>query len=312
MAINNVVLLVGGVGGAKLAYGLAQVLGPDALTIVVNTGDDFWHYGLRICPDIDTILYTLGERVDKRQGWGVANDTTQTLDALGRLGEDTWFRLGDLDLATHLVRTSMLREGATLTDVVARLKRSLNVGHVVLPMTDDEVATVVETAEWGELAFQTYFVRHRWQPKVVQLHYRGAEVATPSAAVLGAIAEADAVVIGPSNPWLSIAPILAMDTLRAALVARDVPRVAVTPIVGGQALKGPTAKIMGELGITPSAREVALYYEDVINGFVYDKTDEPLQLRSLRTTKQQTVMRTDRDKILLAEALMKKLVSWSK
>ncbi len=312
MAINKVVLLVGGVGGAKLAYGLGQVLDPDDLTIVVNTGDDFWYYGLRICPDMDTILYTLGERVDKRQGWGVANDTTQTLDALGRYGEDTWFRLGDLDLATHLVRTSMLRDGATLTDVVGRLKRSMNVGHNVLPMTNDEVATVVETVEWGEMAFQTYFVRHRWQPQVTQLHYRGAEDASPPDAVLEAIAEADAIVIGPSNPWLSIAPILSMNPLRSAIVARDVPRVAVSPIVGGQAIKGPTAKIMRELGITPSAREVALYYEDVINGFVYDKTDDTLQLRSLRTTKQQTVMRSDRDKIMLAEALMKKLVSWSK
>jgi LPPG:FO 2-phospho-L-lactate transferase len=312
MAINKVVLLVGGVGGAKLAYGLAQVLDPDDLTIVVNTGDDFWYYGLRICPDLDTILYTLGERVDKRQGWGVANDTTQMLDALARYGEDTWFRLGDLDMATHLVRTNMLQGGKTLTDVVARLKRGLNVSHHVLPMTNDEVATVVETVEWGEMAFQTYFVRHRWQPKITELHYRGAEGATPPQAVLDAIAEADAIVIGPSNPWLSIAPILAVKALRAAIVARDVPRVAVSPIVGGEAIKGPTAKIMRELGIIPSAGEVALYYEGVINGFVYDKTDETLQLRSLRTTQQQTVMRTDRDKILLAEALMKILMSWSK
>jgi LPPG:FO 2-phospho-L-lactate transferase len=312
MAINKVVLLVGGVGGAKLAYGMAQVLDPDDLTIVVNTGDDFWYYGLRICPDMDTILYTLGERVDKGQGWGMANDTTQMLGALARYGEDTWFRLGDLDMATHLVRTNMLREGASLTAVAGRLKRSMNIQHNVFPMTDDEVPTIVETVEWGEMAFQTYFVRHRWQPQVLRLHYRGAEKATPPQPVLDAIGEADAIVIGPSNPWLSIAPILEIKALRAAVVARDVPRVAVSPIVGGKAIKGPTAKIMHELGLAPSAREVALYYGDVINGFVYDKTDDGLELAFLRTGKEQTVMRTDRDKILLAEALMKKLVSWSK
>jgi len=310
MAIGKVVLLVGGVGGAKLAYGLSQVLPPESLTVVVNTGDDFWHYGLRVCPDLDTITYTLAGRVDKRQGWGVANDTTQMLNALKLLGEDGWFRLGDMDLATHLLRTDMLRRGQTLTEVTLHLARAQGVAHRILPMTDDDVETIVDTVEHGEMSFQSYFVQHRWQPTLRALTYRGAADATTPEAVLSAIAEAEAIVIGPSNPWLSIGPILALGDLRAALVARDVPRVAVSPIVGGQALKGPTAKIMRELGITPSAVEVALYYGDVINGFVYDHTDAALSLGGLRLTSQQTVMRTDRDKIALAESLITWIEGW--
>jgi LPPG:FO 2-phospho-L-lactate transferase len=310
MTHPNVVLLVGGVGGAKLAYGLSQTLAPQNLTIIVNTADDFWHYGLRICPDIDTIMYTLAGRVDKQQGWGIANDTTQMLKALATYGEDTWFRLGDTDLATHILRTDRLRHGATLTQVTAELKQSLGIQHTILPMTDDEVATIIDTEEHGEMAFQTYFVRHRWQPTVRQLTYRGAAQAALSPAAAKAIATADAIVLGPSNPWLSIAPILAIPALQAALVAREVPRVAVTPIVSGQAIKGPTAKIMQELGIAPSAQEVALYYKNVINGFLYDQSDQPLTIDSLRLTSCQTVMRTDRDKIALAEALMTWITSW--
>ncbi|MEO0560563.1 MAG: 2-phospho-L-lactate transferase CofD family protein, partial [Chloroflexota bacterium] len=237
-------------------------------------------------------------------------DTTQMLGALELYGEEPWFRLGDMDLATHLLRTNLLRDGETLTTITARLSSALGISHRILPMTDDEVATIVHTVEHGPLAFQTYFVRHRWQPVLESLSYDGAERAKASADVLTAINEADAIIVGPSNPWLSIAPILALDELRTALLAHDVPRVAVSPIVGGEAIKGPTAKIMQELEIEPAATSVADYYGSVINGFMYDQTDGALAIDGLRTTAQQTVMRTDRDKIALAEALMAWIEDW--
>lgn len=311
MAIDKVVLLVGGVGGAKLAYGLKELLPPEKLTIIVNTADDFWLYGLRICPDLDTITYTLGERVNKKTGWGIANDTRQMLGALEELGEETWFGLGDIDLATHLLRTKMLREGATLTEVTARIRAALDVQHPILPMTDDEVATIVDTEEHGRLDFQTYFVRHRWQPTVKALHYTGAAEAELPQRVQFALNTADAVIIGPSNPWLSIAPILALPGMQDCLRGLDVPRVAVSPIVDGAALKGPTSKIMRELDIEPGAQSIADYYGDVINGFVYDKQDAPLDFDGLQTAAFQTVMRSDRDKMVLAENVMNWIGDWA-
>lgn len=310
MAVERVVLLVGGVGGAKLAYGLKEILPPDKLTIVVNTGDDFWWYGLRVCPDLDTITYTLGERVNKQTGWGIANDTRQMLEMLHTYGEETWFGVGDIDLATHLLRTKLLREGHTLTDVTRRIREALGVAHHLLPMTDDQVATVVDTEEHGEIGFQTYFVRYRWQPTVRQIHYRGAEHATITEPVRKAIENADAIILGPSNPWLSIAPILAVHEMRGIIRERPVPRVAVSPIVDGKAIKGPTAKIMHELGMSPTAESVAHYYGDVINSFVYDKADEALSLNKVKTASLQTVMRTDRDKIKLAEQLLSWIENW--
>ncbi len=311
MAISNVVLLVGGVGGAKLAYGLKELLLPEQLTIIVNTGDDFWLYGLRICPDLDTITYTLGQRIDKRKGWGVANDTTQMLGALGDLGVDTWFQLGDIDLATHLLRTDLLRDGHTLTQVTEHIRGAFGVQHDILPMTDSEVATIVDTIEFGEMAFQDYFVRHRWQPTVRGLRYDGAEGATVTDAAKHALATADMIILGPSNPWLSIAPILAVGGVRGLIVQRDVPRVAVSPIVGGKAIKGPTAKIMYEMGMAQTAQTVADYYGDVINGFAYDEQDAPLAPHTKRSAAFQTVMHTDRDKIVFAEQLLNWIENWS-
>jgi len=305
MAIDKVVLLVGGVGGAKLAYGLKELLPPEKLTIIVNTADDFWLYGLRICPDLDTITYTLGERVNKKMGWGIANDTQQMLGALAELGEDTWFRLGDIDLATHLLRTKMLRDGATLTEVTERIRDALDVQHEILPMSNDPVATVVETAEHGRLDFQDYFVRYRWQPQVQALHYTGADEAKIPPRVREALSAADAIIVGPSNPWLSIAPILSLPGMRNCIKERDVPRVAVSPIVDGTAIKGPTAKIMHELGVPQRAQSVADYYGDLINAFAYDEQDAPLTVDGLRTQPFQTVMRSDRDKMVLAERLVR-------
>ncbi|HEX2906455.1 MAG TPA: 2-phospho-L-lactate transferase CofD family protein [Phototrophicaceae bacterium] len=204
------VALVGGVGGAKLAYGLAQILPPEQLTIIVNTGDDFSLYGLRICPDIDTIMYTLAEMVDKANGWGVSGDTRHMMGSLRRYGDNPWFRLGDQDMATHLLRTQWSGDGQTLTQITARLAAALRVKPTILPMTDDPVATMVNTVEHGEIAFQSYFVRYRWQPTVKSLRLAGVENAKMTPDVCHALEQADVILIGPSNPWLSIDPILSV------------------------------------------------------------------------------------------------------
>lgn len=303
-------MLVGGVGGAKLAHGLAQILTPGQLTIIVNTGDDFWHYGLRVCPDMDTVMYTLSGLVDKTNGWGVAGDTRAMLGALRRYGEDTWFGLGDQDIATHLLRTQALQRGERLTLIMRRLTSALGIPHPILPMTDAPVATRVDTVEYGELEFQEYFVRYRWQPTMKGIRFDGVDAASLSPEVSEALAQADAILFGPSNPWLSIAPILSVPGMREALTARNVPRVAVTPIVDGQAIKGPAAKLMAELGYQVSPHTVADYYGNVINGFVYDKRDAALDLKGVRATTLDTVMQTEQDRARLALEVLNWLESW--
>lgn len=313
MALNterNILLLVGGVGGAKLALGLQVVLPPERLRIMVNTGDDFWHYGLKICPDLDTVLYTLSGRVERSQGWGVAHDSTTTLEALRAYGEDAWFRLGDKDIATHLLRTDRLRRGWTLSQVAAHLATQMGIGPQIMPMSDDDVPTLVETVEYGWLEFQEYFVRYRWQPTLRSLRYQGAETARLSQPVAEALTWADAIVIAPSNPWLSIAPMLHMTAFRAALLARDVPRVAVTPIVQGQAIKGPTAKLMRELGLEPSPQAVRDYYGSLIHGFVYDRRDAHLQPHDKYSTAFDTMMVDDDAKVRLAQDILSWLAEW--
>jgi LPPG:FO 2-phospho-L-lactate transferase len=307
---GRIVVLVGGVGGAKLAHGLAQILAPGQLTIIVNTGDDFWHYGLRVCPDMDTVMYTLSGLVDKTNGWGVAGDTRAMLGALRRYGEDTWFGLGDQDIATHLLRTQALQRGERLTLIMRRLTSALSIPHPILPMTDAPVATRVDTVEYGELEFQEYFVRYRWQPTMKGIRFDGVDAASLSPEVSEALAQADAILFGPSNPWLSIAPILAVPGMREALTARNVPRVAVTPIVDGQAIKGPAAKLMAELGYQVSPHTVADYYGNVINGFVYDKRDAALDLKGVRATTLDTVMQTEQDRARLALEVLNWLESW--
>jgi LPPG:FO 2-phospho-L-lactate transferase len=306
----NVVVLVGGVGGAKLAYGLGHILPPENLTVIVNTGDDFWHYGLQICPDLDTIMYTLSGLVNKTNGWGIEGDTRAVLDALRRYGEEPWFQLGDQDIATHLLRTHALAAGETLTQVTAWLNAVLGVKHRVLPMTDSPVATMVDTVEHGELAFQTYFVRYRWQPVVKSLRFAGVEDAILTPEVQGALQHADLIVIGPSNPWLSIAPILAVPGMRDLIASRDVPRVAISPIIGGKAVKGPAAKLMVELGYEQSAHVVAQYYRDVINGFVVDTIDRTLPLLIPHTTSFEIVMNSDSDRITVAKNMLQWIQSW--
>jgi LPPG:FO 2-phospho-L-lactate transferase len=307
----KVVVLVGGVGGAKLAYGLAQVLPPEDLTVIVNTGDDTWLYGLRICPDLDTITYTLSGLVNKENGWGVAGDTFQTINAMRRYGEDAWFGLGDQDMATHLLRTRWLREGQSLTEITSRLTKKLGIRQQILPMTNAEVATIVDTKEYGEIDFQTYFVRYRWQPTVKSLRLAGIEQATVSPEVEIALREADVVLVGPSNPWLSIDPILSVPTIRKLITERNIPRVAISPIVGGEAIKGPAAKLMVELGKKAvSAEAVAEYYGGLINGFVCDVIEANLNVPQQYMTKFETIMKTDDVKVDLARNVLEWIQKW--
>ncbi|MBC8098866.1 MAG: 2-phospho-L-lactate transferase [Armatimonadetes bacterium] len=307
---QNVVVLVGGVGGAKLAYGLAQLLPPERLTVIVNVADDFWHYGLRICPDADTLMYTLSGLVDPVNGWGIGGDTTAMLDMLRRYEGETWFRLGDRDLATHLIRTQMLRAGERPTQVMQHLATKLGVACTLLPATDAEVMTLIETAEYGTLEFQDYFVRYRWQPVVKAIRYSGIDHAKLTPEVEHAIDAADVILFGPSNPWLSVQPILAIPGMRERLLARRVPRVAVTPIVGGEALKGPAAKIMRELGLAVSPVTVAAFYGDLINGFVVDQRDANLPFSDVITMLLDTIMPNNESKLNLARQVLMAVEKW--
>ncbi|MYB19012.1 MAG: 2-phospho-L-lactate transferase [Holophagales bacterium] len=299
--------LSGGVGGAKLALGLSRVLPGEALTVVCNTADDFDHLGLRICPDLDTVMYTLGGISNRDTGWGQAHETWSFLEALTHLGGETWFRLGDRDLATHVERTRRLRAGESLTEVTAALCGALGIAARVLPMSDDPVSTVVLT-ETGELSFQHYFVRDACAPTVSGFHFAGIDMARPSLAFLEALEDdvTAAILVCPSNPFVSVDPVLALDGVEVALRRTGVPVVAVSPIVGGAAIKGPAAKMMAELGMPVSAVGVARHYRerDLLDGFVIDDADagqaaeiEDLGLPTLVTG---TVMETLADRERLA------------
>ena len=303
---GTVVVLSGGVGGAKLVLGLSRVLDPSILTIIANTGDDFLYLGLAISPDIDTILYTLAGLVDPEKGWGRRDETWKFMEAIERLGGETWFRLGDADLALHVERTRRLAGGATLSNVTAHLAGRLGVGPRVLPMTDDPVRTRLGTAQ-GWLDFQDYFVRRHCEPPVHEIRYEGADAASPSAAVLAALGDPHlrAIIIGPSNPLLSIGPLLAIPGLRAALANASAPVVAVSPIIAGQAVRGPTAKLMCELGLPASADEVARGYGDLIDAFVVDPVDAHRPFPpAIRVLAAPALMRTIEDRERLARAAL--------
>ena len=264
----------GGVGGAKLAAGLAQVLAPEDLTIAVNTGDDFVHLGLAISPDLDTVMYTLAGLNDTQRGWGLANETWSCMDSLRRLGAADWFQLGGRDLGTHLYRSHRLSQGATLTEVTAELCRAVGIRHAVVPMSDAPARTIIDTSE-GELSFQDYFVRRHCEPAFRGIRFEGgAALGDRLDSVLrdGAL---KAIIFGPSNPILSIRPFLALPGFEAALRGRSVPAVAVSPIIGNAAVKGPLAKIMTEMGTPVSALEVARLYVGLIDAFVIDVVDAP-------------------------------------
>jgi LPPG:FO 2-phospho-L-lactate transferase len=270
-----IVALAGGVGGARLADGLASALPPGELLVAVNTGDDFTHLGLEISPDLDTVLYTLAGIADEDRGWGLAGESWQAMDAIGRLGGETWVRLGDRDLATHIERTRRLRSGETLSAITSDFAARLGIRQELVPMSDDPVRTVVET-DAGTLAFQDYFVRRQCAPRIAGISFQGADEARPSARLLDALASStlEAVIICPSNPFLSLGPILAMPALRAALAAASAPVVAVSPIIAGAAVKGPAAKIMTELGLATAAATIASHYGALLDGFILDHADQ--------------------------------------
>jgi len=267
-----ITILAGGVGGARFADGLVQAVGPENVMVVVNTADDFNLYGLRICPDIDTVLYTLAGIADQVQGWGIGGDTRATLHGIAAFGEEPWFLLGDRDFATHILRTYWLRNGTPLGAVVDRLRRSLGVETAIHPMSDDPVATQIDTPD-GRLAFQDYFVRRRQQDQVIGVEFEGVASARRNEAALNAINSADLVLFAPSNPIVSIGPILAVDGFREALARNRAPVVAVSPIIGGKALKGPADKMLTSLGHETSALGVARIYAGIIDAFVIDRVD---------------------------------------
>jgi len=268
-----IVALAGGVGGAKLAAGLAAVLPPGDLTVVVNTGDDFVHLGLAISPDIDTVAYTLAGLNDRTQGWGLAGESWHFMSALERLGGAQWFRLGDKDLATHVERTRRLQR-ETLSAITADFATRLGIRQHIVPMSDDRVSTIVDTDE-GELAFQDYFVRRRCEPHFRGIRFDGLADALPSAGLIAALDDPalEAIVICPSNPLLSIEPILALAGIGETLRRRSVPLIAVSPFIGGEAVKGPAAKIMRELGLVPTPAAVAARYDGLLDGLVIDHAD---------------------------------------
>ena len=302
---QHYVALSGGVGGAKLALGLAHVLA-ERLSLIVNTGDDFEHLGLYVSPDLDTALYTLAGLVNPATGWGRRDETWTFMAALEGLGGPSWFRLGDGDLATHVLRTQRLKAGATLTTVTAELARRFSISARILPMCDEPLRTLVET-EVGTLAFQDYFVREQCRPRLRQIRFEAAAPAKPTAQVLDALSDPRlaGIIICPSNPYLSVDPILAVPGLRPALKRARLPVVAVSPIIAGRAVKGPAAKIMAELGMAADSRSVARYYAGLVDGFIIDVADSDLAADMpvpVKVTK--TLMATLEDKIALARTCL--------
>ncbi len=306
---GSVVCLAGGVGGAKLAEGLQAILG-DRLTVVVNTADDTERHGLLVCADHDTVMYTLAGLENPEFGWGLAGDTWATMGALERYGEEGWFRLGDQDLATHIVRTARLRDGARLTEVCRDLQTHLGVRAAILPMTDEPVRTRVRTDE-GWLDFQDYFVRLRQAPEVREVRFEGIERARPTPEVEAALATAEIVVIAPSNPIVSVGPILAVPGIRAGLDAaraRGARIVAVSGIIGGRALKGPADRMLASLGHEPTALGVARAYAGLIDTFVLDTVDAALapdvEALGIRAVVADTIMTDDDSRAVLAGTVL--------
>ncbi|MCA0900568.1 2-phospho-L-lactate transferase [Microbulbifer agarilyticus] len=303
---KKILALSGGVGGAKLALGLRHCLPPRQLTVVTNTADDFEHLGLSISPDLDTVMYTLAGMNDQERGWGLSGESWTNLAALEQLGGDTWFQLGDRDLATHLIRTQLRASGKNLAEVTAYLCRKLGVAVKVLPMSNDPVRTIVQT-EKGEMGFQQYFVRERCEPKVSSFRFSGVESAAAHPEFLSLLRDDSlaGVVICPSNPFVSVEPMLALDGVRDALSNCHAPVIAVSPIVGGKAVKGPTAKMMQELSMPTNATAVAEYYRDILDGFVIDACDaseaQGIEAMGINTLVTPTVMQSLQDRIDLAE-----------
>lgn len=305
--VVRITVLSGGVGGAKIVEGLAAVAGEANLTVIGNPGDDIDLHGLRISPDLDIVTYTLAGIVDRERGWGIAGDTFAWLAATERLGGPTWFHLGDRDLATHVLRTRLLAEGRRATDVALEICRRLGVLARVIPPTDDDVRTDVRTPE-GWMGFQEYFVRDACRHEILDVAYRGAEAAHPTQEALAAIAGADAIVVAPSNPVASIGPILAVPGVRAALRRAGAPRIAVSPLVAGRSLKGPSDRMMRALGHEADARGVARFYAGLVDVLVIDEADAALapevEAAGVRALIAPTVMRSAGDRAALARRIL--------
>jgi LPPG:FO 2-phospho-L-lactate transferase len=307
--VSQVLALCGGVGGAKLAAGLADLLPPDELIVAVNTGDDFEHLGLHICPDIDSTLYALSGLNDVERGWGRRDETWNFMSSLGELGGPTWFRLGDRDLATHLQRTARRATGASNSEVTRELASAMGIACRVVPMSDDPVRTMVVTDE-GTLAFQEYFVRRQCEPAVRAIEYHGAQDAALQPDILDTLRSPDlsAIVICPSNPWLSIGPLLAMPSLRKGLQKCTAPVIAVSPLIGGRAVKGPTAKIMRELDLPTSAAGIARCYLPLLSTLVIDSSDaaqrDDVLAEGCEAVVTGTLMRDREDRLRLARVVL--------
>jgi LPPG:FO 2-phospho-L-lactate transferase len=302
-----ILALAGGVGGAKLAHGLAMRLPPSDLLVAVNTGDDFVHLGLHVSPDVDTVMYWLAERNDPVRGWGLAGESWNFMRALEEMGGPAWFNLGDRDLATHFERTRLLAQGRNLSEVTRHLCERLGIAHRIAPMSDEPLRTIVHTDE-GRLEFQHYFVRRRCEPRIVRLAFEtsgGARAPSPAFAAALAATDLEAIVICPSNPFLSIAPILEVQGVRERLARGTAPVIAVSPIVAGDAIKGPAAKIMQELGLEVSVVGIACHYRDLVDGLIIDVRDAEAQTEierlGLEVVVVNTIMKTRDDQAALAQ-----------
>lgn len=305
--MKSVVALAGGVGGAKLALGFSHILGSEELTVVVNTADDDRFYGLHVSPDLDTVLYTLAGVSNAEMGWGLAGESFRTLERLKEYGVDTWFNLGDLDLATHLYRTKMLDEGKTLSEVCQQLAKSLGVEHKILPVTDNPIKTMVETRD-GIMSFQEYFVKNRCEPIVKSIDFDGSSNCTVTPGVRRAVLNMDLLVFCPSNPFVSIAPILSVPGFKEMIESFSGKSIGVSPIVGGEAIKGPAAKMLKELGHDVSPVGVARQYVGLCNTFIIDEKDvdfkQEIESLGMNVFVTQTIMETDQDKKRLAEYIL--------
>jgi len=301
----KVVVLAGGVGGAKMVVGFDRVLRPDNLSVIVNTGDDFKHFGLNICPDIDSVCYALAGISNKTYGWGLEGETWQVANALEELGAPTWFQLGDRDLATHLERTRLLGGGKRLSEVVKLLAHRMGIQSKLFPMSDQSAPTMIETKQGSILSFQDYLVRLGAEPEVKRIILEGEGHALPLPEAIHAIEDSDFIVIAPSNPWVSIDPILTLPGMKDVLIKKPV--YAVSSIIQGKALKGPAAKMFTELGIEPSSKAVMEHYREVLDYFVHDLTEPELNKSdipaSIKTLQYQTIMNDENDKIALAESI---------
>ncbi|GGC27721.1 LPPG--FO 2-phospho-L-lactate transferase [Novosphingobium marinum] len=299
----SVVVLTGGVGGAKFVEGLVQVLGGSNVAAIVNTGDDFTHLGLRICPDLDSVMYMLSGKNDPARGWGVVGESWNFMSALAEWTDETWFNLGDRDLALHVLRTAALESGESLTAFVHRMADKAGIDAALLPMSESPVSTIL-TTDIGILSFQSYFVEHQCRPSVSKIRFDGAAEARPGRSVTSALAAPDleAVFVAPSNPYLSIDPILAVPGMTEAISAAGVPVIAISPLIGGKAVKGPTAKLMAELGMECSNSTIASHYAGLIDGLLIDRSDD---CEGLRVARENTLMRNADDRKRVAEAALR-------